>query len=47
MPSREELIAKLVYLLQSPITRFARSLNAITQQFVTVVDQVAKQKAES
>ena len=47
LPSREELVAKLVFLLQSPITRFARSMNAITQQFVTVVDQVAKQKAES
>lgn len=46
LPSREELITKLVFLLQSPITRFARNLNAITQQFVTVVDQVAKQKAE-
>lgn len=45
MPSREELIAKLVFLLQSPITRFVRDLNAITQQFVTVLDQVGKSKA--
>jgi large subunit ribosomal protein L10 len=46
LPSREELIAKLLYLLQSPITRFARVLAAVPQQFVTVLDQVRKQKEE-
>lgn len=46
MPSREELLSKLVFLLQSPITRFARGLNAITQQFVTVLDQVGQTKSE-
>jgi large subunit ribosomal protein L10 len=40
LPSREELIAKLLYLLQSPITRFARVLAAVPQQFVAVLDQV-------
>ncbi len=46
MPSREELITKLVFLLQSPVTRFVRGLNAITQQFVTVLDQVGTTKTE-
>lgn len=44
LPSREELIAKLVFMLQSPIARFVRGLGAITQQFVSVLDQVAKSK---
>lgn len=44
LPSREELIAKLLYLLQSPITRFARVLAALPQQFVTVLDQVRQEK---
>lgn len=44
LPSREELIAKLLYLLQSPLTRLVRDLNAIQQQFVVVLDQIAKQK---
>lgn len=41
MPSREELIAKLLFLLQSPITRLARGLAAIPRQFVVVLDQIA------
>ena len=45
MPSREELIAKLLFLLQSPISRFVRTLAAIPRDFVVVLDQVAKQKA--
>lgn len=44
LPSREELITKLVFLLQSPVTRFVRTLNAIPQQFVNVLHQVAEQK---
>lgn len=47
LPSREELITKLVYLLQSPIARFVRSLGAIPQQFVTVLDQIRQQKEGS
>jgi large subunit ribosomal protein L10 len=46
LPSREELIAKLLYLMQSPITRLARVLAAVPQQFVAVLDQVRKQKEE-
>jgi large subunit ribosomal protein L10 len=44
LPSREELIAKLLFLLQSPITRFARVLAAIPRDFVVVLDQVRQQK---
>lgn len=44
LPSREELIAKLLFLLQSPITRFARVLAAVPQSFVSVLDQVRQQK---
>ena len=44
LPSREELIAKLLFLLQSPITRFVRVLAAVPQQFVGVLDQIRVQK---
>ena len=44
LPSREELLAKLLFLLQSPISRLARGLGAITQQFVSVLEQVRQQK---
>lgn len=44
LPSREELITKLVFLLQSPVTRFVRTLNAIPQQFVNALHQIAQQK---
>ncbi|HKI85469.1 MAG TPA: 50S ribosomal protein L10 [Thermoanaerobaculia bacterium] len=47
LPSREELIAKLLYLLQSPITRFARVLAALPRQFVTVLDQVRQEKEKT
>jgi large subunit ribosomal protein L10 len=44
LPSREELLAKLLFLMQSPVTRLARGLNAITRDFVVVLDQVRQQK---
>ena len=44
LPGRDELLAKLLFLLQSPITRLARGLAAIPQQLVIVLDQVGKQK---
>ena len=46
LPSREDLIAKLLFLLQSPIVRFARVLAAVPQSFVTVLDQVRIKKEE-
>jgi len=44
LPSREELLTKLLYLMQSPVERFVRSLADVTRQFVTVVDQVRAAK---
>jgi large subunit ribosomal protein L10 len=44
LPSREELLAKLFFLLQSPITRLARGLNAITRDFAVVLSQIADKK---
>jgi large subunit ribosomal protein L10 len=45
LPSREELIAKLLFLLQSPIARLVRTLSAIPRELVVVLDQIGKQKA--
>lgn len=44
LPSREALLAKLLYLLQSPITRLARTLAAVPREFVVVMDQVRQKK---
>ena len=44
MPSREELLTKLVYLLQSPISSFVKTVAALPRQFVVVLDQVRQQK---
>ena len=45
MPSRDELVAKLLYLMQSPITRFVRVLAAAgPRRLATVLDQISKQK---
>ena len=46
LPSREELIAKLLFLLQSPVTNFVRTLSAIPRGFVVVLDQIAQNKGE-
>lgn len=45
LPTREDLVAKLLYLLQSPVTRLARTLNAVTRDFAVVLSQVAEKKA--
>jgi large subunit ribosomal protein L10 len=44
LPSRNELIAKLLFLLQSPITGLARVLAAVPQSFVMVLDQIRQKK---
>ena len=44
LPGRKELISKLLFLLQAPVTRFVRVLAAVPQQFVTVIDQIRIEK---
>ncbi|MEE2776841.1 MAG: 50S ribosomal protein L10 [Acidobacteriota bacterium] len=44
LQSRDELIAKLLFLLQSPIIRVVRGLGAITRDFVVVLEQIRQQK---
>ena len=46
LPSREALLSKLVFLLQSPVSSFVRTLAALPREFVVVLDQV-RQKKES
>jgi len=47
LPSREELIAKLLYLLQSPIRGLATVLAANIRNLAVVIDQVRQQKEET
>ena len=44
LPSREELIAKLLYLMQHPIRGFVTVLQANIRNLAVVIDQIAKQK---
>jgi len=44
LPSRDELIAKLLFLLQSPVTNFVRLLGAMPEGFVRVLAQVGEKK---
>ena len=44
LPSRHDLIAKLLFLLQSPMARLVRGLGAIVPQFVQVLDQIRQTK---
>ena len=46
MPSREELIVRLLFMLQSPIRRLATALNAPLQNLASVLGQVADTKPE-
>lgn len=45
LPSRDELLAKLLYLMQHPIRGLAVVLNGTIRNIAVVLDQVAKQKA--
>ena len=47
LPSRQELIAKLLYLMQHPIRGLATVLQANIRKFAVVLDQIAKQKGEA
>lgn len=44
LPSRDELIAKLLYVLQSPIRRLAVALNSPIQQLAATVGQIAESR---
>jgi len=46
LPSRDELIAKLLYLMQHPIRGLATVLQGNIRKFAVVLDQIAKQKGE-
>ena len=46
LPSREELVSKLLYLLQSPIRGLVTVLSANIRNLAVVLDQVAKQKEQ-
>jgi large subunit ribosomal protein L10 len=44
LPSREELLGKLLYLMQHPIRGLAVVLNGTLRNFAVVLDQVRQQK---
>jgi Ribosomal protein L10 len=44
MPSKEELIAKLLFLLNSPAQRIAVALNGVARNLAVVVGQAVEQK---
>ncbi len=46
LPSREELVSKLLFLMQSPIRGLVTVLNANIRNLAVVLDQIAKQKDE-
>jgi len=47
LPSREELVARLLFLMQSPVRRLATVLNGPVRNFAGVLGQIADQKAKS
>ena len=44
LPSKEELVAKLLFLFNAPLTNFVRTINEIPTSFVRVLNAVAEQK---
>ena len=44
MPSKEELISKLLFLLNAPAQRLAVALNGVARNLTVVVNEIAKQK---
>ena len=44
LPSREELLAKLMGTMEAPITKFVRTLNEIPTKFARGVAAVCEQK---
>ncbi len=46
LPAKEELIAKLLFLLNAPITQFVRTLNEVPASFVRAVSAIADSKQQ-
>jgi len=47
MPSREELLAKLLGTMQAPIATFVRTLNEVPSRFVRTLDAVRERKEQA
>lgn len=47
MPSRDELLAKLLGTMQAPVSQFVRTLNEVPGRFVRTLAALEKQKAEA
>jgi large subunit ribosomal protein L10 len=47
MPSREELLAKLLGTMQAPIATFVRTLNEVPGRFVRTLDALREQKEKA
>lgn len=47
MPSRQELLSKLLYLLQSPLTRLASALQSPLRNLASALKQIEEQKEKS
>lgn len=44
MPSKEELISRLMFLLNSPAQRLVAALNGVPRNLAVVINEIAKQK---
>ena len=47
MPSREELLAKLIGTMQAPVAKFAQTLNEVPGKFVRTLAAVRDQKEKA
>ena len=47
MPTREELLAKLMGTMQAPIAKFVRTLNEVPSKFVRTLAAVRDQKEKA
>jgi large subunit ribosomal protein L10 len=47
LPSREELVSKLLFVMQSPLRRLVTVLNGPIRNLAGVVSQIADQKSKS
>ena len=46
MPSKEELISKIMFLLNAPAQRMAVAINGVARNLAVVMQQVAEKKGE-